>query len=264
MPVQAFANLWATIKAGRPWDGLVKNRAKSGDFYWVRANVTPVITDGEVTGYISIRSRPNREQVAAAETAYAALRNGTAKGIGLDDGTLVRLGIIPAAADVARSVMGRLLAVTLTALVAILLVGWLGFHGMASSNETLRDVYESDLVAVNQLRTILDSVRDSRNHIAQLTIALGRGTPADQALREREPPVRAAMEKIGALWTAYGAGDLTEEQRKLAAAFDAQYRGLVKDVIDPAFALARSGDLPKLTVLFEKRAPALFQAVFDA
>jgi aerotaxis receptor len=39
MPEQAFANLWATIKAGRPWDGLVKNRAKSGDFYWVRANV---------------------------------------------------------------------------------------------------------------------------------------------------------------------------------------------------------------------------------
>ena len=41
MPQEAFANLWATIKAGRPWDGLVKNRAKTGDFYWVRANVTP-------------------------------------------------------------------------------------------------------------------------------------------------------------------------------------------------------------------------------
>ena len=41
MPQEAFANLWATIKAGRPWDGLVKNRAKTGDFYWVQANVTP-------------------------------------------------------------------------------------------------------------------------------------------------------------------------------------------------------------------------------
>lgn len=50
MPEAAFANLWATIKAGRPWDGLVKNRAKSGGFYWVRANVTPEIEDGRVTG----------------------------------------------------------------------------------------------------------------------------------------------------------------------------------------------------------------------
>src|SRR6476660_4982559 len=51
MPQEAFANLWATIKAGRPWDGLVKNRAKTGDFYWVQANVTPEIENGEVTGY---------------------------------------------------------------------------------------------------------------------------------------------------------------------------------------------------------------------
>src|SRR5215469_9082706 len=73
MPEAAFANLWATIKAGRPWDGLVKNRAKSGAFYWVRANVTPVLEDGQVTGYISIRSRPTREQIAEAEQAYAAI-----------------------------------------------------------------------------------------------------------------------------------------------------------------------------------------------
>src|SRR5580698_5919189 len=71
MPAQAFANLWATIKAGRPWDGLVKNRSKSGDFYWVRANVTPVIENSQVTGYISIRSRPARDAVAAAERSYA-------------------------------------------------------------------------------------------------------------------------------------------------------------------------------------------------
>jgi aerotaxis receptor len=51
MPKAAFANLWATIKAGRPWEGLVKNRTKNGDFYWVQANVTPTMQDGEITGY---------------------------------------------------------------------------------------------------------------------------------------------------------------------------------------------------------------------
>ena len=49
MPKEAFADLWATIKDGRPWEGMVKNRTKSGDFYWVRANVTPVIEDGKVS-----------------------------------------------------------------------------------------------------------------------------------------------------------------------------------------------------------------------
>ena len=77
MPQEAFANLWATIKAGRPWDGLVKNRRKTGDFYWVRANVTPVVENGEVTGFISIRSKPTREQTGQAESAYATIRAAT-------------------------------------------------------------------------------------------------------------------------------------------------------------------------------------------
>ncbi len=89
MPAQAFANLWQTIKSGRPWDGLVKNRTKTGNFYWVRANVTPVVEDGQVTGYVSIRSRPTREAIATAEHAYTVLRTGSATSIGLRDGELV-------------------------------------------------------------------------------------------------------------------------------------------------------------------------------
>src|ERR1700677_1191411 len=86
MPALAFANLWATIKAGRPWDGLVKNRTKTGNFYWVRANVTPVIENDQTTGYISIRSRPTRAAIAAAEQAYATLGNRTGKRIALRAG----------------------------------------------------------------------------------------------------------------------------------------------------------------------------------
>ena len=50
MPEQAFADLWQTLKAGRPWTGLVKNRRKNGDHYWVVANATPVLDGGQVTG----------------------------------------------------------------------------------------------------------------------------------------------------------------------------------------------------------------------
>ena len=176
---------------------------------------------------------------------------------------MVPRGALASAALWAQSVRGRLLAVMVAALVAVFVVGWLGFGGMAASNDALRHVYDHDLVAVNQLRTIVDRIRDNRNHIAQMTIALGRGTPAEQVLGEREPPVRANMNKIGELWRAYRSGELTAEQRPLVEKFDNQYAALVSEVIDPAFALARRGEKVQLNTLFEKQAPALFQAVFD-
>jgi len=75
MPPVAFADLWDTIKEGKPWRGLVKNRAKNGDFYWVEAYVTPVTEHGKVVGYISVRSTPKKEEVAAAEAFYKQLRD---------------------------------------------------------------------------------------------------------------------------------------------------------------------------------------------
>jgi aerotaxis receptor len=76
MPAAAFADLWATAKSGKPWFGIVKNRCKNGDFYWVDANVTPVMDRGQVSGYVSIRSKPSRSQVAEAERIYALLNKG--------------------------------------------------------------------------------------------------------------------------------------------------------------------------------------------
>ena len=74
MPAEAFRDMWATLESGQPWTALVKNRRKNGDHYWVRANVTPVIENGRVTGYMSVRTKPARDEVAAAEALYAAMR----------------------------------------------------------------------------------------------------------------------------------------------------------------------------------------------
>ncbi|WP_005035903.1 methyl-accepting chemotaxis protein [Holophaga foetida] len=76
MPAAAFADLWATIQGGKPWHGLVKNRCKNGDFYWVDANITPVEEDGRIVGYVSIRSKPTRSQIDEAEHIYALLNQG--------------------------------------------------------------------------------------------------------------------------------------------------------------------------------------------
>jgi len=74
MPPEAFRDLWDTIARGLPWTGLVKNRRKNGDFYWVQANVTPLRDGAQVTGYLSVRTLPTRAQVQAAETLYNAMR----------------------------------------------------------------------------------------------------------------------------------------------------------------------------------------------
>ncbi|AEY01295.1 hypothetical protein GU3_07695 [Oceanimonas sp. GK1] len=80
MPAQAFAHMWQTLKAGRSWMGLVKNRCKNGDHYWVNAYVTPIMHDGEVVEYQSVRTKPEPDQVEAAEALYARLRTGNTTG----------------------------------------------------------------------------------------------------------------------------------------------------------------------------------------
>jgi len=88
MPAEAFADMWRTIQAGKAWTGLVKNRCKNGDHYWVEANAAPLIENGRIAGYTSIRIKPSREQVAAAERAYKAVREGD-KGIEIREGNAV-------------------------------------------------------------------------------------------------------------------------------------------------------------------------------
>ncbi len=80
MPAEAYRDMWDTLKAGQPWTALVKNRRKNGDHYWVRANVTPVLEGGRVNAYMSVRTTPGRDEVAAAEALYARMRDEAAAG----------------------------------------------------------------------------------------------------------------------------------------------------------------------------------------
>ncbi len=93
MPSAAFADMWATIKAGRSWSALVKNRRKNGDFYWVRANVTPIVERGATVGYLSVRTKPSRDEVRDTEALYAEWRNGSAANRFLFHGEVRRRGM---------------------------------------------------------------------------------------------------------------------------------------------------------------------------
>ena len=92
MPSEAFADMWATLKQGEPWTALVKNRRKNGDHYWVRANAIPVVRDGKVQGYMSVRTKPTAEEVRQTEVLYQDFREGRARGRRFHKGLLVRSG----------------------------------------------------------------------------------------------------------------------------------------------------------------------------
>ncbi|MDF1589786.1 MAG: PAS domain-containing methyl-accepting chemotaxis protein [Gammaproteobacteria bacterium] len=76
MPPAAFAMLWSSLKAGKSWMGLVKNRCKNGDYYWVDAYATPIEHNGVIDEYQSVRRKPKKVYVERAKAIYPALMVG--------------------------------------------------------------------------------------------------------------------------------------------------------------------------------------------
>jgi len=78
MPPELFEDLWKTLKAMRPWAGVIKNRSKSGDFYWVHANIIPQIEKGKLVGYLSVRYEPKKAELELSQALYRDIKNKTA------------------------------------------------------------------------------------------------------------------------------------------------------------------------------------------
>ncbi|MBX9916090.1 MAG: PAS domain-containing protein [Nitrosomonas sp.] len=94
VPPEAFEDLWATLKQGLPWTGLVKNRRKNGDFYWINANATPLIENGQITGYLSVRTKASPTAIEQAAPAYQQILEGKAKNLKIEKGQIVRTDFI--------------------------------------------------------------------------------------------------------------------------------------------------------------------------
>src|SRR4030066_2243975 len=93
MPPAAFNDLWKTLQSGKPWRGMVKNRCKNGDYYWVDASANPIWEDGRIAGYMSLRAKPSRGQIDEAERIYRLFREGRASGLTVKEGRVVRTGL---------------------------------------------------------------------------------------------------------------------------------------------------------------------------
>ena len=88
-PSAVFAHMWSYLQGGKSWMGIVKNRCKNGDHYWVNAFVTPIWENGRAVGYESVRVQTSKAQVTRAEALYARLNKGK-KAVGMDWGNIIK------------------------------------------------------------------------------------------------------------------------------------------------------------------------------
>ena len=74
MPKAAFEDLWKTIQNNKPWKGFVKNKTKSGKYYWVFATVFPFTSCDGSKGYISCRRMASQSEIDKYTAIYKTMK----------------------------------------------------------------------------------------------------------------------------------------------------------------------------------------------
>ncbi len=220
MPSEAFRDLWETLKKGRPWSGLVKNRRKNGDHYWVRAYASP-LADG--TGYVSVRVAATRKEVTAAEELYARMRSNA--GIKLDEGQVVSSGPFAKFGHYLDGIRiaPRLWSLAASGLACFAFAVVVGWFGTSTSVEALHLVYEERALPMYDLGQIEAHTREAD---AEILLAF-QHDPAGALAGIHDHPLEKHLETLGEkrsyteqLWQKYMSGDLTPEEKVLANAVE--------------------------------------------
>ncbi|HOY69865.1 MAG TPA: PAS domain S-box protein [Methylotenera sp.] len=257
MPVEAFEDMWRSLKAGKPWTGLVKNRTKSGDFYWVEANATPIMENNQVVGFLSVRRKPTRQQVEAATAAYRLFKDGNAKGLSILDGKVVKNSSYTKLKNKLSNikVTQRLLGVVALAVAVVVAQASIGLFEMSKADNSMKTVYEDRMVPLEQLDNIGMYMLKSRAHIHAALNETHTVIGADKksaltldtqnALKEAHY-IELKIEEINKKWSAYLATYITPEEKLLADKFAVSRDEYVAKALKPAIAQLRAGNYQEL------------------
>ncbi|MBI5918281.1 MAG: MCP four helix bundle domain-containing protein [Nitrosomonadales bacterium] len=194
MPVEAFEDLWRTLKANRPWTGLVKNRRKNGDHYWVVANATPIFENGQCVGYMSVRSKPTRAQVEAHESAYRLFRQKKQGNLRIVEGRAVGGGWLtaikrPFARMTIRSRMTSVFAILIAAMVVS---GVFSYLSAEKTEAAFKDVATRRLQLNSEINRLQFLMADNR---AQIMLAL-QHDPSGKYVRLHDHALDKHLEAI--------------------------------------------------------------------
>ena len=229
MPEAAFADLWNTVKSGLPWRGMVKNRCKNGDYYWVEAFVVPLKTNGEITGYQSVRTPARRDKRAAAEAAYAAAG---------------QRGKLPQSGKRSLSLVTRLWVAIAVILALMTLVGVLGIRGIAETNDEMAALYREKLLPSNAANRMMALLTDNRS---QIMLAL-QHDPASPNAKLHDHPLDRHIEatlknrqEINALLDEMKKLKFTDTEQALLAKFSETRERFSREGINLARELLKEG-----------------------
>jgi methyl-accepting chemotaxis protein len=241
MPVEAFADMWRDLQAGRPWTGMVKNRCKNGDYYWVVANATPIREEDEVVGYMSVRRKATRPQIDAAAASYRLFRERAAGNRQIRHGVVVkgREGLFSEI-----SLKSKLTAGFGALLAALLVVAGLGLWGVSDTYGTMSALYSNRLQATQALADIGKLMADNR---AQLLLALQHDPLGENASLHDHPldfhlkQIDANLATISSRWTDYGKEAGSGKQRQSAQDLSEVRARYLNEGLMPALAAIQAG-----------------------
>lgn len=283
MPSEAFRDMWETIQSGLPWTGLVKNRRKNGDHYWVRANATPMKDGDRITGYLSVRTQPERAEVAAADALYALMRDEARAGRvvhGLRRGVVLRLDAFGRLRRALRpGERGQLAALQITAAGAALAAGTLlppVPAALAALAAALGAVWATRRLLVAPLALVVqDANRLASGDLAH-PVATGASGPAGELqrslmqlcvnLRTVVYDTRREVEHVrqAAVEIAAGNNDLSSRTESQASSLEETAASMeqIHGTVQQSVAAARNGaELAHDTAGIAQRSHAAVQAV---
>ncbi|NVN88865.1 MAG: MCP four helix bundle domain-containing protein [Rhodopseudomonas sp.] len=254
MPPEAFENLWDTLKAGKPWAGAVKNRRKDGGFYWVLASATPIWENGQISGYMSVRTKLPADQRAEAEHVYGQIRAKKAGNYRIEAGIIRSRTWADAFAVFTRTLKARLTTVVAVQATLMVIIGAVGLLAARDSNIRLKSIYEDRAVPLTQLFAINDRMKD--NTIVQYdAAAAGRlGKPVGDVAGR----VASNIEAINKTWSAYIATNLTPEEKSVADSFAPKRKNYVENAVKPGLALLADRKFDELGALLAGTGNELF------
>lgn len=149
MPPELFADLWMTLRERLPWTGMVKNRRKNGEYYWVLMNVTPLQKKPPTAGFMAVCNKPTAQQVVEAERCYQAFREGRSDGMTIRHGRIERHGTA-GIMDSLRRIPVRLRIMWTSAAAAVLMwiLGGLGWWESSAAAHSADLAWLPDALAI--------------------------------------------------------------------------------------------------------------------
>jgi len=260
MPPEAYADMWHDLEQGKSWSGMVKNRRKNGDYYWVVANVSPIFEGGKIIGYASVRMKPERDSIPAVEAVYQRFRAGQARGLRIEHGKVVRTGVAGWLQRWLRPNISRRLSLMIAMAALMLLgVGWLGLYGMNKSTQQVQSLYREGAHAVIYLDTI--ARLQLRNQLA-LSNALATDEvdfkQADKA-QALATQIEADIAKINQAWKDYLAIGHDADEKPVQDEFGQLWARYVNEGLKPSVAALRKADFPLLARTYRYTAVRHFE-----